>query len=73
MYFNVEIELVKKNGKNVLFIANDGSSGCEYKFKTKEELANLIKGYVEDLVEYEVDLDEIEESEDADWKEEDDE
>lgn len=70
MYFNVEIELIKKNGKNVLFIANDGSSGCEYEFKTKEELAKLINGYVEDLVEYEVDLDEIEESEDEDWEEE---
>jgi DNA-binding transcriptional regulator YhcF (GntR family) len=56
--------LVKKNGKKVLFIANDGSSGCEYEFKTKKELAKLVKEYVEDLVEYEVDLDEIEESED---------
>ena len=63
MYFNVEIELIKKNGKNVLFMANDGSSGCEYTFKTKKELAKLIKLYVEDLVEYEVDLDEISEEE----------
>ena len=59
MYFNVEIELIKKNGKKVLFIANDGSSGCEYEFKTKKELAKLVKEYVEDLVEYEVDFDEI--------------
>lgn len=61
MCYNIEIELLKRDGEYVLFIANDGSSGCEYKFKDKEELANLIKGYAEDLVEYQVDLDEIEE------------
>lgn len=66
MYFNIEIELLKKNGKNVLFIANDGSSGCEYTFKTKKELAKLVKLYVEDLISYEVNLDEIEESEEED-------
>ena len=66
MFYNIEIELLKRNGEYVLFIANDGSSGCEYTFKTKEELANLIKGYAEDLVDYEVNLDEIEEEEDED-------
>lgn len=58
MFFNVEIEIIKKNGKNVLFIANDGSSGCKYEFETKEQLKKLIKGYVDDLVEYEVNLNE---------------
>ena len=72
MYFNVEIELIKKNGKLKLFIANDGSSGCEYTFKTKEELLNYLKGYMEDIVEYEVDLDEIEEAEDDEDDEEED-
>ena len=61
MYYNIEIELLKRDGEFVLFIANDGSSGCEYTFKDKKELADLIKGYAEDLVEYEVNLDEIEE------------
>ena len=61
MFYNIEIELLKRNGEYVLFIANDGSSGCEYTFKDKKELANLIKGYAEDLVECQVDLDEIEE------------
>ena len=61
--YNVEIELLKRAGKNVLFIANDGSSGCEYTFKTKKELLNYLKGYMEDIVEYEVDLDEIPEEE----------
>ena len=56
MYFNIEIEIIKKYNKNILYIANDGSSGCEYTFKTKEELADLIKGYIDDLVKFEVDL-----------------
>lgn len=64
MFYNIEIEILKRGDKFVLFIANDGSSGCEYEFETKEELAKLIKGYAEDLVEYEVDLDEAEEEED---------
>ena len=68
MYYNVEIALFKKNGKNVLFIANDGSSGCEYTFETKEDLKKLIKEYVEDIVEFEVDLDELdEEDEEEDY------
>jgi len=72
MFYNIEIELLKRDGEYTLFIANDGSSGCEYTFKDKEELTKLIQGYVEDLVEYEVDLDEIEEEE-SDEEEEDDE
>lgn len=59
MFWNVEVEVIRKNGKLWVYLANDGSSGCKYQFQTKEELKQLINDYVADVVEYDFDPDSI--------------
>ena len=49
-YFNIEIETYEKNKKSYVFIANDGSSGCEYEYKDREELKNIVANYVRDML-----------------------
>ena len=34
------------------YLANDGSSGCKYKFKNKDELKQIVADYVADLIDY---------------------
>ena len=53
MYLNIEIEVIEENGKTYVFLANDGSSGCKYEFKSKDELKQIIADYVADVVDYE--------------------
>ena len=48
MFTDVEIEILD----NMIYIANDGSSGCKYKFNSKEELKEIINNYMSDLVDY---------------------
>jgi hypothetical protein len=48
MFTDVEIEILD----NIVYIANDGSSGCKYKFNSKEELKEYINNYMSDLVDY---------------------
>ena len=52
-FFNVEIEVLEYPNHKEVWLANDGSSGCHYEFKTKEELKAILHGYVDDLVDYE--------------------
>lgn len=52
-YFNMEVEVIEENGKKYVYLANDGSSGCEYEFKTKAELRKLVADYAADMIESE--------------------
>ena len=45
---NVEIDV---RGDTV-YLANDSSSGCKYKFKDKDELKRIVADYVADLIDY---------------------
>lgn len=45
---NIEIEV---KGHTV-YLAHDGSSGCEYEFKSKDELKQIIADYVADVIDY---------------------
>ena len=45
---NVEIDV---RGDTV-YLANDGSSGCKYKFKNKDELKQIVADYVAGLIDY---------------------
>lgn len=74
MYLNIEIEVYqKKDGTKVVYIANDGSSGCKYEFETPEELKQIINDYVADVVDYEFEDGEPELDIDPDEDEEDEE
>ena len=53
-FFNVEIEVLEYPNHKEVWIANDGSSGCHYEFKTKEELKAILHDYVDGLVDYEL-------------------
>jgi hypothetical protein len=50
MEFNIEIELFEENGKKKVFLSNDGSSGCKFTYKTREELHEIISDYVDDVL-----------------------
>jgi len=52
MYLNVEVETFEENGKKFVYLANDGSSGCKYKYKTKDKLKQIVADYIADLVGY---------------------
>lgn len=45
---NIEIEVKG----NTVYLAHDGSSGCEYEFKSKDELKQIIADYVADVIDY---------------------
>lgn len=45
---NVEIDV---RGDTV-YLANENSSGCKYKFKSKDELKRIVADYVADLIDY---------------------
>ena len=45
---NVEIDV---RGDTV-YLANESSSGCKYKFKSKAELRQIVADYVADLIDY---------------------
>ena len=45
---NIEIEV---KGHTV-YLAHDGSSGCEYGFSSKDELKQIIADYVADVIDY---------------------
>lgn len=53
MFENIEIEVIEEDGEKVVYLAHDGSSGCRYPFKTKDELKQIIADYVADVVDYE--------------------
>lgn len=46
---NIEIELYIKNGKNFVYLSNDGSSGVKQEFTSSEELKKIVADYVEDV------------------------
>lgn len=48
-YANIEIELYSENGQDYVYLSNDGSSGCKYKYDSKEELKKHINNYIDDL------------------------
>ena len=53
MYTNIEIELYEReDGQKMLFIANDGSSGCKYSYDTTEQLKQIISNYVNETINY---------------------
>ena len=45
---NIEIEVKG----NTVYLAHDGSSGCKYEFKSKDELKQIIADYVADVIDY---------------------
>ena len=45
---NIEIEVKG----NKVYLAHDGSSGCEYTFENKGELKQIIADYVADVIDY---------------------
>ena len=49
---NFEIEVYVKDGKNFVYLSNDGSSGAKYEFKDTTDLCNTISAYVEDIMKY---------------------
>ena len=53
MYEDIEIEVVEEDGEKIVYIAHSGSSGWKATFKTKKELIQLVKAYVEEVIDYE--------------------
>ena len=56
-YFNIEVEILEKDGVKLVYVANDGSSGVKYTLNdtdTKEHLKRILHDYVDDLVDYEL-------------------
>lgn len=49
---NIEIELYVKNGKNFVYLSNDGSSGVKQEFTSSKELKKIVADYVEDVYSY---------------------
>ena len=45
---NVEIDV----SGDTVYLAHDGSSGCKYKFKSKDELKQIVADYLADLIDY---------------------
>lgn len=45
---NVEIDV---RGDTV-YLANENSSGCKYKFKNKDELKQIVADYLANLIDY---------------------
>ena len=43
---NIEIEIFKEEGKNFVYLSNDGSSGCKYEFIDEGHLQRLVADYV---------------------------
>jgi len=43
-----EFEIYSKNNKKMVYLSNDGSSGCRYPFKTKEDLKQIVSDYIDD-------------------------
>lgn len=37
---------------DTVYIANDSGSGCKYKFKSKDELKQIVADYLADLIVY---------------------
>lgn len=49
---NIEIEIYAKDGKNFVYLSNDGSSGVKKEIKSGEDLKKIVAGYVEDAYLY---------------------
>lgn len=51
-YYNVEIEMYSdlEWGLNIVHLSNDGSSGCKYPYKDKDELKQCIHDYIDDMI-----------------------
>ena len=45
---NVEIDV----SGDTVYLANDGSSGCKYKFNNKDELKQIVDDYIAELIDY---------------------
>ena len=41
----ISVEIDKKEG--IIFIAEDDSSGCEYEYKTKNDIIEAFKDYID--------------------------
>lgn len=37
---------------DTVYLANDSSSGCKYKFKNKDELKQIVADYIAGLIDY---------------------
>ena len=56
-YFDIEVEILEKDGVKMVYVANDGSSGVKYTLNdtdTKEQLKRILHDYIDDLVDYEL-------------------
>ena len=49
---NIEIEIYAKDGKNFVYLANDGSSGVKQEIKSSEDLKKIVASYVEEAYLY---------------------
>lgn len=58
MYANIEIELYEEDGLTYVYLSNDGSSGCKYQIKDKEDFLNQVRFYCDSVWDYESDGDE---------------
>ncbi len=45
----IEVELMTKSGKHFVYISNDGSLGVKYEYKSKDDLKNILKDYVDNM------------------------
>lgn len=43
-----EFEIYNENNKKMVYLSNDGSSGCKYSFNNKEELKQIVANYIDD-------------------------
>ena len=49
---NIEIEIYAKDGKNFVYLSNDGSSGVKQEIKSSEDLKKIVASYVEEAYLY---------------------
>lgn len=57
MELNIEIETYEKNGKKMVFLAHNGSSGCSYPYNSKQQLMEICADYAKQALEYEIEMD----------------
>jgi len=53
--YNVEIEIYQDDfGRDVVYISNDGSSGCTYPYDDENMLKEIIHDYIDEMLDYDL-------------------
>ncbi len=52
-YFNIEIELYQDDfGNDMVYISDNGSSGCKYPYDDTDMLKRIIHDYIDEMIDH---------------------